>query len=90
MKKISKIDPIDIFGYCFIILMLCGFFGYCYYKAHYCKEIPYIGTCKECTKWVEKDNGMQGKYRRTWEECEGYEYYKCQLHYDSCGCTKLK
>ncbi len=61
-----------------------------YYNSHYCKTIPYVDTCEECLEWVNKDNGRWGKFRRTWQECKEYRYYKCISTYDSCGCTKLK
>jgi|688.fasta_scaffold662884_3 hypothetical protein len=73
--------------------MLGGFLilgGVLYYKSHYCKEIPYKTTCKECAEWKEYDNGYTGKYKRTWEECEKWEYYECTEVYDSCGCNKVK
>ena len=71
------------------LIMFGILFCFMYYKSHYCKEIPYESNCKKCIRWVEKDNGMNGKFRRTWEECDEYQYYDCIRTYDSCGCTKL-
>jgi hypothetical protein len=90
MKKIFK----EIYDMAWLwapaLILMSIVFGYLYFHAHYCKEIPYDATCKHCIRWELKSNDMQGKYRREWEECAEYEYYDCIRTYDSCGCTKLK
>lgn len=84
----AKKNNLKLLIYWSILILIC--ISIIYYNKYYCKKIYYKSTCKHCIKWVEKNNDMTGKYRRTWEECAKYEYYDCVYSEDSCGCNKIK
>lgn len=73
-----------------MMVFISIFFGYLYYKSHYCKEIPCIKIGTECVRSHTEDNGMTGKYHREWWICDEYREYEYESTYDSCGCNKIK
>ena len=73
-----------------IMIVILLFTSYCYYKSHYCKEIPCVRIGKDCVRSHTEDNGMTGKYHREYWVCDEYVEYLYNSTRDSCGCTKIK
>ena len=61
-----------------------------YYHTYYCRTVSYNTKCYKCIEWVEKTNGMHGKFKRSWHECVKHLEYDCVKTYDSCSSVKLK